>query len=256
MDRPCVGVHYPRSVGEFQAWFRTDADCLDYLEWLRWPNGFVCPHCGHAGGWWLADERCPALPTRSDSIRGMARSPKRRKRAPDPPDLPTELDPAPARLESRARWECVHAGGDVEVGAQLAGVDIRESDWADADLAGRHLSGLHCRDVRFDRCDLSGAVLDAATLTRVLFTDCRLTGVVLNGATLQDVHVRGGRADVAYLRMVKSCSSKTVHSERWTATRPRWRTRLFSVATARRELPGLPPDRRRPARLELGRPAR
>jgi hypothetical protein len=53
MDRPCVGVHYPRSVGEFQAWFRTDADCLDYLEWLRWPNGFVCPHCGHAGGWWL-----------------------------------------------------------------------------------------------------------------------------------------------------------------------------------------------------------
>jgi len=34
MDRPCVGVQYPRSVGEFQAWFRTDADCLDYLEWL------------------------------------------------------------------------------------------------------------------------------------------------------------------------------------------------------------------------------
>lgn len=134
----------------------------------------------------------------------MARSPKRRKRAPDPPDLPTELDPAPARLESRARWECVHAGGDVEVGAELAGVDIRESDWADADLAGRHLSGLHCRDVRFDRCDLSGAVLDAATLTRVLFTDCRLTGVVLNGATLQDVHVRGGRADMAYLRMAKA----------------------------------------------------
>ena len=22
----------PRSVGEFQAWFRTDADCLDYLD--------------------------------------------------------------------------------------------------------------------------------------------------------------------------------------------------------------------------------
>jgi len=37
-------------VGEFQAWFRTDADCLDYLEWLRWPAGFVCPGCGHAGG--------------------------------------------------------------------------------------------------------------------------------------------------------------------------------------------------------------
>jgi hypothetical protein len=22
-------------LGEFQAWFSTDADCLDYLEWLR-----------------------------------------------------------------------------------------------------------------------------------------------------------------------------------------------------------------------------
>jgi transposase-like protein len=44
-------------VGEFQAWFRTDADCLDYLEWLRWPGGFLCPDCGHDGGWRLADGR-------------------------------------------------------------------------------------------------------------------------------------------------------------------------------------------------------
>jgi hypothetical protein len=29
---PVAGVHYPRFAGEFQAWFRTDADCLDYLE--------------------------------------------------------------------------------------------------------------------------------------------------------------------------------------------------------------------------------
>jgi transposase-like protein len=44
-------------VGEFQAWFRTDADCLDYLEWLRWPAGFVCPDCGRGGGWRLGDGR-------------------------------------------------------------------------------------------------------------------------------------------------------------------------------------------------------
>lgn len=55
--RPRAGVHYPRSVGEFQAWFATDADCLDYLEWLRWPEGFVCPRCEHAGGWAVADGR-------------------------------------------------------------------------------------------------------------------------------------------------------------------------------------------------------
>jgi len=50
-------MHYPRSIGEFSAWFGTDADCLDYLEWLRWPDGFVCPGCGHAGGWRLGDGR-------------------------------------------------------------------------------------------------------------------------------------------------------------------------------------------------------
>jgi len=55
--QPRAGRHYPRSTGEFQAWFRTDADCLDYLEWLRWPDGFVCPRCGHSGGWPVADGR-------------------------------------------------------------------------------------------------------------------------------------------------------------------------------------------------------
>ncbi len=54
---PVAGAHYPRSVGEFQSWFVTDADCLDYLEWLRWPAGFVCPDCGYPGGWRLGDGR-------------------------------------------------------------------------------------------------------------------------------------------------------------------------------------------------------
>jgi transposase-like protein len=44
-------------VGEFHSWFRSDADCLDYLEWLRWPTGFVCPSCGHGDGWRLGDGR-------------------------------------------------------------------------------------------------------------------------------------------------------------------------------------------------------
>jgi len=50
-------MRYPRSTGEFQAWFRTDADCPDYLEWLRWPGGFTCPSCGHGAGWRLGDGR-------------------------------------------------------------------------------------------------------------------------------------------------------------------------------------------------------
>ena len=62
---PVAGAHFPPSTGEFQAWFRTDADCLDYLEWLRWPDGFVCPACGHLGGWWLGDGRVRCATCRS-----------------------------------------------------------------------------------------------------------------------------------------------------------------------------------------------
>lgn len=57
MDYPRAGIHYPRSQTELQTWFRTEADCLDYLDWLRWPGGFSCPSCAHAGGWRLGDGR-------------------------------------------------------------------------------------------------------------------------------------------------------------------------------------------------------
>lgn len=52
-----AGAHYPDSIGGLRSWFQTDANCLDYLEWLRWPEGFVCPDCGHRGGWALRDSR-------------------------------------------------------------------------------------------------------------------------------------------------------------------------------------------------------
>ena len=65
-------MHYPRSVGEMQAWFRSDADCLDYLEWLRWPDGFVCPDCAHVGGWRLGDARfeCASCKVRTSVTAG------------------------------------------------------------------------------------------------------------------------------------------------------------------------------------------
>src|SRR5208282_1905610 len=72
MERPRVSTHYPKSLGEFQAWFPTDADCLDYLEWLRWPCGFVCPSCGHPGGWRLGDGRfmCTGCGNRTSVMAG------------------------------------------------------------------------------------------------------------------------------------------------------------------------------------------
>lgn len=42
---PEPGRDYPGDLAQFRAWLSTDAACLDYLDWLRWPTGFSCPHC-------------------------------------------------------------------------------------------------------------------------------------------------------------------------------------------------------------------
>lgn len=39
---------FPSDFEEFLDWFKTEDDCREYLEWIRWPNGFQCPKCGHA----------------------------------------------------------------------------------------------------------------------------------------------------------------------------------------------------------------
>jgi len=48
--RPVAGVDCPSRLAQLRAWFATDADCLDYLDWLRWADGFVCPVCGSVDG--------------------------------------------------------------------------------------------------------------------------------------------------------------------------------------------------------------
>lgn len=45
------------SYAQFRAWFDQDWKCLDYLDWLGWPEGFVCPHCGSHRSWRSADRR-------------------------------------------------------------------------------------------------------------------------------------------------------------------------------------------------------
>ena len=37
---------YPRNVKEFDARFRSEEACREYLLELRWPDGFRCPRCG------------------------------------------------------------------------------------------------------------------------------------------------------------------------------------------------------------------
>ena len=56
-ERPVAGVDYPGKLADLRAWFPDDTACLDYLDWLRWPYGFVCPHCGGTTSWVLPDGR-------------------------------------------------------------------------------------------------------------------------------------------------------------------------------------------------------
>lgn len=72
VDSPISNKHYPKSFADLLAWFRTDADCRDYLEWLRWPDGFVCPACSTVGGWRIGDGRqmCAVCSKRTSSLAG------------------------------------------------------------------------------------------------------------------------------------------------------------------------------------------
>ena len=52
-----AGRDYPNSYAELRAWFNEDWKCLNYLDWLRWPDGFVCPWCASQEGWRAPDGR-------------------------------------------------------------------------------------------------------------------------------------------------------------------------------------------------------
>lgn len=54
------------------AWFPDDAACLDYLDWLRWREGWSCPACASQRGWRLASGRweCAACGRQSSATAG------------------------------------------------------------------------------------------------------------------------------------------------------------------------------------------
>lgn len=42
---------YPKAQLEFEDWFSTEARCVDYLNEIRWPEGFRCPRCNGQEVW-------------------------------------------------------------------------------------------------------------------------------------------------------------------------------------------------------------
>src|SRR5437868_6141798 len=42
---------FPKTVTDLDKLFPDEEACRGYLEWLRWPEGFVCPKCQVKDGW-------------------------------------------------------------------------------------------------------------------------------------------------------------------------------------------------------------
>ena len=62
---------YPKTILEFERRFATDAQCLEYLSALRWPQGIVCPRCGGRETWPMQGNRLLCSDCRYQ-IRAMA----------------------------------------------------------------------------------------------------------------------------------------------------------------------------------------
>src|SRR4249919_4364592 len=70
---PQAGIDYPRTFNDFLARFDSEAACLEYLETIRWGNGFVCPRCGVVGSYWRMGDgkrRCTACHKRTSVTAG------------------------------------------------------------------------------------------------------------------------------------------------------------------------------------------
>ena len=52
-------VQFQRSISllDFMARYGSEAQCEQALFAWRWPNGFVCPRCGHSAYWALGTRR-------------------------------------------------------------------------------------------------------------------------------------------------------------------------------------------------------
>lgn len=71
-SHPIGGIDYPTTLQEFDEWFATEQGCLDYLQRLRWPDGFICPICNGPKAWRMKSGlfRCAACQHKISVIAG------------------------------------------------------------------------------------------------------------------------------------------------------------------------------------------
>lgn len=72
-SHPVAGIDYPRTFQEMDQWFRDDEACREYIRRLRWPAGFICPHCSVSGEPWIMSDkllRCRSCQARTSLVAG------------------------------------------------------------------------------------------------------------------------------------------------------------------------------------------
>ena len=134
-----AGVDYPRDRSDLDRFFPEDEACERFLQRLRWPDGFVCPACGHAGAVWRSARGplCPACRGRTSVTAGTIFEGTRK----------------PLKLWFLTAWEIVgHKYGANAVNVQrMLGVKSYQTAWS-------WLHKLRRAMVRPDRDRLVGVV--------------------------------------------------------------------------------------------------
>jgi len=182
---------YPRTILEFEERFSTEEACRRYLEQLRWPEGFICPHCGNQSAWLTKRGlyRCRQCDYQASVTAGTIFQDTRK----------------PLRLWFRAMWEITSQKNGVSaLGLQrVLGLSRYETVWI-------WLHKLRTAMVRPGRDRLSGIVEVDETLIGGKKPGKRGRGAEGKTLVLIAVEDKGKRFGRIRLRRVVDASSKSL----------------------------------------------
>lgn len=184
---------YPKTMLEFEQRFATEEACQEYLYQIRWPQGFICPRCGHQEFWSSKIDRyrCRHCEYRVSIKVGTIFQDSR----------------IPLRIWFRAIWQIVsQKNGISALGLQrVLGLNRYETTW-------NMLHRLRTAMVRPGRDRLVGPVQVDETYVGGSHPGKRGRGAAGKTLVLVAVEVRDGRAGRIRLHKVKDASGASLIS--------------------------------------------
>lgn len=178
---------YPKTMLEFEQCFMTEEACEEYLYQIRWPEGFICPCCGHREFWSSKAQkyRCKECEHRVSIKAGTIFQDSR----------------MPLRVWFRAMWQVIsQKNGISALGLQrVLGINRYETVWT-------MLQKLRIAMVRPGRDQLVGPVEVDETYIGGPHSGKRGLGAAGKTLVLVAVEERNGRPGRIRLHKVKNAS--------------------------------------------------